>query len=324
VQGAVFILAVLALAADKAESTLDPRLEAVLADPARALASTPAGLRIIALSNFADYCMNDRDLAREDARRCLRELVPIAKKRMPSFEGNGLYLSHLNIVLGAYEKIVGDGKHKALNEKISRHLAQSSLASKTKHVASFPNNAARWPADQTATLYSIHLFDPQLAEAPIREFFAWMDQHGTANEPMLPKSEVTGRHATSALPRGCALSFMVRYIAAFAPERARALWVRYRDAYTVELGVVIGLREWPPGVDRKADIDSGPIVRGIGVAASGFGIGAARAVGDDLMYARLVASAAMVKTLSSSLGKAGGNALAAAIELAGRSVPEAR
>jgi hypothetical protein len=114
---------------------------------------------------------------------------------------------------------------------------------------------------------------------------------------------------------------MVRYMAPFAPERARVMWERYRDVFTVDLGVVVGLREWPPGVERKADSDSGPIVRGIGVAASGFGIGAARAAGDDLMYARLVASASMVKTLSPAMEKAGGNALAAAIELAGRSVP---
>jgi hypothetical protein len=321
VHSAILTLAILALATAKPESTLDPRVEALLANPSRELASTPGGFRIIALSNFADYCMNEASIAREDKKRCLSELVKIAKRRMPgTFAGNGLYLSHLNIVLGAYEKIAGDGKHRALQEKISRHLAKESLSSKTKHAASFPGEPARWPADQTATLYSLHLYDEKFAAEVIEEFLKWMDKNGISKELGLPKSEVTRRHATSELPRGCALSFMVRYMAPYAPERAKALWEKYRDLYTVDLGVVVGLREWPPGVDRKADSDSGPIVRGIGVAASGFGIGAARAVDDDLMYARLVASAALVKSLSPALEKTGANALATAIELAGRSL----
>jgi hypothetical protein len=63
------------------------------------------------------------------------------------------------------------------------------------------------------------------------------------------------------------------------PPAARRLYLRYRDRFLVEVGPVRGFREWPPGVDRPADSDSGPIVLGIGVAASGIGLGATRALG---------------------------------------------
>ena len=43
----------------------------------------------------------------------------------------------------------------------------------------------------------------------------------------------------------------------------------------------MGFREWPRGVSGATDADSGPIVFGIGSAASGLGIAGARAMGDE-------------------------------------------
>jgi hypothetical protein len=96
------------------------------------------------------------------------------------------------------------------------------------------------------------------------------------------------------------------------------LWARYEDVFAVDLGVAVGFREWPPGVRRAADVDSGPIVAGIGAAASGLAIGASRAVGDDVTHARLLASAAIAGAASDAFADARANILARAIELNGR------
>ena len=58
--------------------------------------------------------------------------------------------------------------------------------------------------------------------------------------------------------------------------------------------VLVGFREWAPGVSRRADSDSGPIVNGVGAAATALAIPAARAMGDDALARRLEATAGAV------------------------------
>jgi hypothetical protein len=53
-----------------------------------------------------------------------------------------------------------------------------------------------------------------------------------------------------------------------------------------------------PGRDQPADLDSGPIVRGIGTAADA--IAAARRMGDDTLALRLEASAASVMAMAAA------------------------
>ena len=40
------------------------------------------------------------------------------------------------------------------------------------------------------------------------------------------------------------------------------------------------VREYPPGIDRKGDIDSGPMFNGYGMSATAFALAAARANSD--------------------------------------------
>ena len=53
------------------------------------------------------------------------------------------------------------------------------------------------------------------------------------------------------------------------------------------------IREYPHGENGISDIDSGPIIFGYGFSATGFTIGAARAYGDQPLYARLYSSAVL-------------------------------
>ncbi len=60
----------------------------------------------------------------------------------------------------------------------------------------------------------------------------------------------------------------------------------------------VGFREWPVGRERAADDDSGPIVEGVGAAATGLSIGAARAMGDEALALRVEATAAIIDALA--------------------------
>jgi hypothetical protein len=110
----------------------------------------------------------------------------------------------------------------------------------------------------------------------------------------LPWSEATGRTAGSRDPRGSALAWQTRYLVEVDPQLASRWWRGFRDHYLVDNVAGAGFREWPVGRDRAPDIDSGPIVAGVGAAATALAIAAARVMRDEVLAARLQATAALV------------------------------
>jgi hypothetical protein len=64
---------------------------------------------------------------------------------------------------------------------------------------------------------------------------------------------------------------------------AQRLYADYVRHHWVNFGVLAGFREWPKSRGPSfstGDIDSGPLILGIGPTATGVGIGAAKAVSD--------------------------------------------
>src|SRR5262245_19520626 len=82
------------------------------------------------------------------------------------------------------------------------------------------------------------------------------------------------------LPRGCALSWSLAVLPDLDPELAAQQWALYRRDFLRCGGGLCLFREYPPGADRASDADSGPVVAGLGMSASAFGLAAARAQGD--------------------------------------------
>ncbi len=108
---------------------------------------------------------------------------------------NGLYLSHVNIILGLYQRLSRNIHYLVMNRKISQYLAETTLQDAQKHVRSFPNQPYKWPADQAVTLYSLYLFDrnnqTNLSAQPIHEWLEYMRSERTEPETHLHYSEAT-------------------------------------------------------------------------------------------------------------------------------------
>lgn len=206
------------------------------------------------------------------------------------FPENGLYLAHLNIVLGSYQKITHNNHYRKLNHQVSEILAQWSLEDPQKHVRSYAKLKHKWPADQAAVLYSLHLYDQNygttISQRPIREWLDFMQEEATNQEFNLPHSNITNKpHAN--IPRGCALSWSVMYMSHFAPTEAKALWLDYKKHFWEPGLLFSGFREWPIGEEHGQDSDSGPIVYGIGASASAFGMAAAKLQGDKGVFSKI-------------------------------------
>lgn len=284
---------------------------------------TPRGFRAIVLSHIADGCVGQarsQPGTSADARRCVEQALAEAKKIRN--RDDGLVLSHVNLIYGAADQL-GPCLDAADHQRITRELVRRAMKHPLHQVDAYRANVRRWPADHSVTLASIARYDhahgTQLLEAPLT---AWKDviaRHQDATSG-LPESEITGADATSKLPRGCAQSYMSRYLLEVDPSLARTWWTSYRQHFLVEKGVVVGFREWPRGVDRAGDIDSGPIVWGIGTAASAFAISAARAHGDLQLATRLEASAALARATPVG-GEAAQSTMAEAITFEARWQP---
>jgi len=77
-------------------------------------------------------------------------------------------------------------------------------------------------------------------------------------------------------------------LAHFAPDHARRLYKEYVKHFWLEKIILAGFAEWPRGRAGFEDRDSGPVILGIGTAASALGLATTRAMDDDYRSLRLL------------------------------------
>ncbi len=239
---------------------------------------------------------------------------------------HGLYLTHLNIILASYQQIAQDKKYFPLQEKISQYLAEKTTSDSQKHVRSYAHLPHKWPADQSATFYSLWRFDQQyntsLSVQPINQWLGYMNNKATDPKTHLPYSNITGKNYGK-IPRGCALSWSIRYMNFFAPQQAKKLWSKYKQSHYDSGFFISGFREFPRGINGQSDSDSGPIIQGIGVAASGFALPTSKVMGDHRTYNALEKSKNTVEIALGISGhkKAINSSMAASIEFYTAALP---
>jgi len=197
---------------------------------------------------------------------------------------------HLALLLEGRQRL-GPTRHASFSEALLDSLAEDVLA-RSNHL--LPTYGKRtWPADNEVIWAALALGAQREARPSWIEAAAAMQAAlHSLEQQQLPPSEVHPDSLRSKdVPRGCALAWTVAIRGLHRPDEATALYRRFKAAYWQGWGPVVGFREWPKGVDRSADSDSGPIVLGIGTAASAFGIGATRLIGAQADHRALLASA---------------------------------
>lgn len=262
------------------------------------LSSLAAGL-----CNVAHADPNRRDevgpLLGEVIRRALtRGVSPFDRdpRHVDDWGDHNLYVSHLGLILGCHRLVTGDDSFDDLHGRIFDHLAARTDEASKCHARSFPESP-RFPADQAVVLLALHLRDRCLGTNAARpRIEAWLGfMRGAATTPDgLHRSCLDDDYPGAEVARGCAMSWTCLHVAQFASAEAATLYARYARRYYDDVGGCGGFREWPRDHDGHVDFDTGPIVFGIGCAASGFGLGAARLHGDREAYAGILRSAATV------------------------------
>lgn len=276
----------------------------------------PYALPALAYANLAIRKPETSGHARGQMVKLLDMLLPLVAKEVRPPDGDLLklrdYQQHaaqigmLNLVLGAFRLTGGDARYDALNDRLSAVLRDALQAADGRPIASYPGST--WRFDTIVALASLDLHDRVLGRnlaAPLAtKHFAWIDEHGTDPATGLPRSGGAEKGLAGA-PRGCELSFRLNLMTQFAPERARALYAKYVQSHWVDLGQVAGFAEWPPGMPAKQDADSGPVVMGIGLVATGMGVGTVQAMGDRERQERLTRQLSMIRPMVETLTAGG-------------------
>lgn len=262
----------------------------------------PFALPAIAYANMAVRS----DIKKEHAVRQMRKLLDTAipnaglaanaprrdVRLLRSYQRQGTILGTLNYALGAYRLVSDDGRYDSLHHHLSTLLRRALEARKGAPIDSYP--AYTWYFDTIMALASLDLYDranqtswtTPLLDAHLQ----WREEFALAPESGLPRA-FPGDPS-----RGCDLSFQICLLGNLKPSAAQEVYQGYVEHHWIDHGFVAGFSEWPKGYKNPAvqDIDSGPVLFGIGGTATGMGIGAAKAVGDEKRHQRLTREIATV------------------------------
>jgi hypothetical protein len=187
--------------------------------------------------------------------------------------------------LTSYQKLLDDRKYEDLLRSQVESLASEIDASPFGLLDDYPGQC--YPVDVLPAIAAIRRADKVLgtdhsefAARAIRGFEGSCLDEDTGLPAYIVDSK-TGQAKDSA--RGVGLSFMLIWAAELWPETARDWYAKYEEHFWQQGKWFAGFREYPKGIDIGrfvfSDVDAGPVIDGYGVAASTFGIGAARAMG---------------------------------------------
>jgi hypothetical protein len=195
---------------------------------------------------------------------------------------NVFYRMLLLLGLGSYEAQTRDQRHAATLSAQTEGLTRELLAAPLHLAEDYPGecypNDVLWAvvALQRATALGYGSRDE--VDRLGRELFAVLDGPARAAQG-LPAVRVAAASGAPLQPaRGSGNSGILSMAAELDAEIASRWYARYAEQYWSQ-GWVHGFCELPRDLDSRSDVDSGPILFGVGSVASGFGIGAARSVG---------------------------------------------
>lgn len=201
------------------------------------------------------------------------------------------YLGYANMALSMLTLLEPSNRFADANEAITDALARRLREAPHGIIETYPGEA--YPPDLAAVVGSIALFDrakgADHGEA-VRRGVESLRRFRDPRSGLLHQSvdADTGRPLSPG--RGSGSAFAVFALSFTHPELARELFepvARQRESL-LGFGAI---REYPAGASGSGDIDSGPVVLGVSVSATGFALAGARLARDEDLFAALYRTA---------------------------------
>jgi hypothetical protein len=227
------------------------------------------------------------------------------------------YMGYVNLGLGMLRQVDPETKHAKLHDRITADLAMRLFASPTGLIETYPGET--WPPDVAAVAGSIGLHARATGADRSRELSAWAERFAkcaVTESGYLLQRVRSGSCKPVDAPRGSGTAVGSYFLSFADAGLSRRLYEGLAQSGRRSLFGFGGLREYAPGFSGSGDTNAGPIVLGVSVGATGFGIAAARVGGDRALYTELFRTAALFgipvshgDETSFAVGGALGNAL---------------
>lgn len=203
------------------------------------------------------------------------------------------YLGYINLALGMLRIIEPRNRFAGLHDRITEALARRISRAPNGLIETYPNEA--YPADVASVIGSIGLHDRTAGSDHHALLAAWSETFRARwIDPGSGMIFQSGDPATG-LPRGPARAShtaLAVYALSFTlPDLSHDLFAALQRSQRASLVGFGAIREDAPGHRGSADIDSGPVVLGVSVSATGFALAGARIHGDRALYTDLYRTA---------------------------------
>jgi hypothetical protein len=213
--------------------------------------------------------------------------------------GHAAYLGYLNLVLGTHRTLVAGSRFIAMHDTISDALARRLEASKIRIVETYPREC--YPVDNAAVVGSLLLHrrltgktpEPALLEARAAYSRNGRWRQGAEGLVFQAVNVEDGGAADSARASGTTLAAL--WLAYGDPALGKELFESVRGKLC---GDVLGfgyVREYADG-HGSGDVDSGPVILGASISATGFSLASARMHGDRDLFNRIYRTVHLVGT----------------------------
>jgi hypothetical protein len=207
-------------------------------------------------------------------------------------KGGIILAGHTNLLRAGYVLI--GGQNSQIIEEFHRgsaSLSDAFLAGKVPFPECYPGYT--WAEDAIFALESLRLHDVLFKSDYSKArsaWLSWMKNHLDSDSQMMVTQidPQTGQIIDG--PRGCALSWALAFLPQIDPEFSRLQFDRFRNHWFIPFLGMLGIQEWYKGKQLPTQFPAGPVVFGLGGAASGIGIATCRANGDYVSWHLLLRS----------------------------------
>jgi hypothetical protein len=240
----------------------------------------------------AELCIGR--MLEEPVRRFDREAWHVDALDASGTDGDhAAYLGYFNLLLGFDRLLHPATRHAALNDRITAHLVARIEATPGLLLQSYPGEL--YPVDNCAVIGSIGLHQRATGtdhrDLLARWSAACRTQWRDPASGLLFQSFDPLHVRPADDPRGSGTALGLYFLSFADPALAAELYAAMSRSLKDSLLGFGAFREYPRGTSGTGDIDSGPVVFGLGLSATGFGLAGARLFDDREQFRRLYGSA---------------------------------
>lgn len=195
-----------------------------------------------------------------------------------------------------YQNLSGDKRYAAVIHQVATALARD--FSQTRHGLLKSYSDMWWITDNFAAYAGLALYDrtfgTQISVVKERFLNEIRAHYISPSNGLFVTYVDADKHQTLQGPRGISLMYGLHFLKEFAPEFAAEQYALARKYFYRSFLGMGAMKEFLPGNEGREDIDSGPVIFGLGPSASGFGIGAAAVMKDQNTVNELLRSLSLI------------------------------